>query len=87
MIARIWHEEIFSEKGNEFLEYIKQTCLTGIKETNGNLIVEILRRDDEKLTHFFIISLGNFIRSIKRFTDRDITKAHLYPKDRLFLIR
>ena len=56
MIARIWHKEIFSEKGNEFLEYIKQTCLTGIKETNGNLVVEILRRDDEKLTHFFIIS-------------------------------
>ena len=86
MITRIWHEEIFSEKVNEFLEYIKQTGLTGIKETNGNLVVEILRRDDEKLTHFFIISLGDFIRPINRFAGLDITKARLYLKDRLFLI-
>lgn len=34
-------KKFISEKGNEFLEYIKQTGLTGIKETNGNLVVEI----------------------------------------------
>lgn len=36
MIARIWIGKVQKAKRSEFLEYIKQTGLPGLKKTKGN---------------------------------------------------
>ena len=86
MIARIWHGKVSMENGNTFFEYIKQTGLPGLKKSKGNLGVQILRRDDEGISHFLIISFWDSLKSIRRFSGPDISKARLYPEDRQFLI-
>jgi len=86
MIARIWHGKVSLENGNTFFEYIKQTGLPGLKKSKGNLGVQILRRDDEGISHFLIISFWDSLASIRRFSGPDISKARLYPEDRQFLL-
>lgn len=86
MIARIWHGKVYLENGNSFFEYIKQTGLPGLRKTKGNLGVQILRRDDVETSHFIIISFWDSLKSIRRFSGPDISKARLYTEDRQFLL-
>lgn len=85
MIARIWHGKVNLENANEFFGYIKQTGYPGLKETEGNCGVQILRRDEEGISHFLIISFWDSMKAIRRFTGPDFTKARLYPRDSQFL--
>lgn len=86
MIARIWNGEVQRTKRNEFYEYIKQTGLPGLKNTKGNLGVQILIKDCDSLCQFMIISFWDSEESIKNFTGPDHNKARLYPNDHKYLI-
>ncbi|MFA5815333.1 MAG: hypothetical protein WC865_06915 [Bacteroidales bacterium] len=78
MIARIWHGKVSVKNGNVFLAYIKETGLPGLKESRGNLGVQIFRRDEKGISHFLIISFWDSLKSIRRFSGPDISKARLY---------
>ncbi|HJZ41221.1 MAG TPA: antibiotic biosynthesis monooxygenase [Bacteroidales bacterium] len=86
MIGRIWIGKVLEINRNEFIEYIKQTGLPGLKETEGNLGVQILVKDIETLSQIMIISFWDSEESIRNFTGTDITKARLYPEDQKYLI-
>ena len=85
MIARIWEGKVLRTKRNEFLRYIKQTGLPGLKKTKGNLAVQIMVRDTNTFSHFMILSFWDSVDSIKNFTGLDYKKARLYPMDIKFL--
>jgi heme-degrading monooxygenase HmoA len=86
MIGRIWIGKVLEINRNEFIEYIKQTGLPGLKETEGNLGVQILVKDYETLSQIMIISFWDSEESIRNFTGPDITKARLYPDDLKYLV-
>ena len=79
-------EKVLEIHRNEFIEYINQTGLPGIKETEGNLGVQILVKDFETLSQIMIISFWDSEESIRNFTGPDFTKARLYPDDQKYLI-
>ena len=86
MIARIWIGKVLTAKRNEFFEYIKQTGLPGLKETKGNLGVQILIKDFEPTSQFMMISFWDSEESIKNSIGPDYTKVRLYPEDHKYLI-
>jgi heme-degrading monooxygenase HmoA len=86
MIARIWKGEVPRIKRKEYFGYIKETGLPGLKNTKGNLGVQIFIRDFEATSHFMIVSFWDSEESIKKFTGPDYNKARLYPDDNKYLL-
>jgi heme-degrading monooxygenase HmoA len=86
MIARIWHGVTTVDKADEFLEYINQTGVPGLKGTTGNRGVYVLRQLEKTETHFMMISLWDSHEAIARFAGEEIEKARYYPKDKDFLL-
>jgi heme-degrading monooxygenase HmoA len=86
MIGRIWVGKVLEINRNVFIEYIMQTGLPGLKETEGNLGVQILVTDYETLSQIMIISFWDSEESIRNFTGPDYTVARLYPDDQKYLI-
>lgn len=86
MIARIWKGKVRKKDRDEFYEYIKQTGLPGLKNTEGNLGVQILIKDFEATSDFMILSFWDSECSVRRFTGPDFSKARLYPDDYKYLI-
>ena len=86
MIARIWNGKVHKKDRDEFFEYIKQTGLPGLKDTEGNLGVQILIKDFETTSDFLIVSFWESESSVSRFTGPDFSKARLYPDDYKYLI-
>ena len=85
MIGRIWIGNVLLINRDEFIEYIKQTGLPGLKETAGNLGVQIFIKEFETLSQIMIISFWDSVESIRNFTGPDYTKARLYPDDQKYL--
>ncbi|HUV01555.1 MAG TPA: hypothetical protein VMW32_11375 [Bacteroidales bacterium] len=86
MTGRIWSGKVYKKDRNEFFEYIKQTGLPGLRDTEGNLGVQILIKDFETTSEFMIISFWDSESSVRRFTGPDSSKARLYHDDYKFLI-
>ena len=85
MIAGIWHGITTADKGDEFLEYINQTGVPGLKGTSGNRGVYVLRQMEETEAHFIMISLWDSREAIVRFAGEEIEKARYYPEYKDFL--
>ena len=86
MIARIWNGKVHKKDRNEFFYYIKQTGLPGLRDTEGNLGVQILIKDFETTSDFMIMSFWDSESSVRMFSGPDLSKARLYPDDYKYLI-
>lgn len=86
MIARTWHGIVPESKSNEYLEYLQKTGVPDSKSTAGNKGVFVLRRNEDRITHFWFISLWESEESIRKFAGEDIEKARYYPEDRKYLL-
>ena len=83
MIARIWHGETTSVKADAYMEeYFLQTGLADYQATEGNLGVIILRKDEEGLADFLMLTLWESEDAIRKFTGDDINIARYYPDDK-----
>lgn len=85
-IARIWHGRTPASKGEQYVEYIKQTGVKGLREVEGNLGVLLLRRINKDVAEFTVISFWESKEAIKRFAGEDINKARYYPEDSEYLL-
>ena len=85
-IARIWHGRTPASKGEQYVEYIKQTGVKGLREIEGNLGVLLLRRINKDVAEFTVISFWDSKEAIKRFAGEDINKARYYPEDSNYLL-
>ena len=86
MIARTWHGVVFESKSDEYLEYLNKTGVPDSQSTEGNEGVFVLRRTEDRKTHFWFISLWESEESIRKFAGDDIEKARYYPEDRKYLL-
>jgi heme-degrading monooxygenase HmoA len=86
-IARIWFGETLRSNADEYLAYVTETGVKGLRETEGNQGVLVLRKLGEQTAKFAVISFWDAIESIRRFAGGDINKAVYYPEDRRFLFK
>lgn len=85
-ITRIWHGTTKAEKSDEYLEYVIKTGVADYKKTEGNLSVEILRRVEGDVCHFWTVTKWDSVENIKKFAGEDYEKARYYEEDAKFLL-
>lgn len=86
VITRIWHGKTRIEHADEYMEYLKISGIKDYKSIAGNLSVEILRRKENDVCHFWTVTKWNSIESIKLFAGDQYVKARYYPDDIQYLI-
>lgn len=86
VITRIWHGRTRAVDADEYLAYVIATGVADYKKTEGNLGVEVLRRFDGDVCHFWTVSKWDAYRSIEEFAGPDYEKARYYPEDEKYLL-
>lgn len=85
-ITRIWHGITKAEHVEEYLEFLIETGVADYKKTDGNLSVEILRRVEAGICHFWTVTKWDSYENIKKFAGEDYEKATYYPEDADYLL-
>ena len=86
VITRIWHGKTKAKHAEEYLEFVVKTGVRDYKKTPGNLSVQILRRIDGDVCHFWTVTRWDSVDHIKKFAGEDYEKAHYYPEDKNYLL-
>jgi heme-degrading monooxygenase HmoA len=85
-ITRMWHGRTRIEHADEYLEFLKKSGIPDYKKVPGNLGVQVWRRKEEAVCHFWTVTQWDSIDSIKQFAGEDYEKARYYPEDRQYLL-
>jgi len=86
VITRIWHGRTKIEHADEYLEFLKQTGIKDYKDTPGNLSVEVWRKKEGNVCHFYTVTRWNSFDSIKLFAGEEYEKARYYEEDKKYLL-
>ena len=87
MIARIWHGAVPAARADEYMRYLEQTGLPDYRATAGNRGVYVLRRAEEGVAHFLLVSLWESREAIRAFAGDEMERARYYPEDAGFLLQ
>ncbi|MBX0289962.1 antibiotic biosynthesis monooxygenase [Hymenobacter sp. HSC-4F20] len=86
IITRIWHGRTPAHHAETYLQYLQESGIAEYKSTPGNLGVQVLRRVEEDVCHFWTISRWNSYESICRFAGAQYEQARYYPEDAQYLL-
>ena len=86
MIARTWHGRVPTTKADAYHGYLLRTGLLDYAVTPGNRGVQVLRRAEDGVTHFLLITLWDSLEAIRRFAGDDYARARYYPEDDDYLL-
>jgi len=85
-IARVWRGVVEASAGDAYRDYVVETGVAGLRQTEGNQGVAILRRTEGSKEIIKVISLWPDKAAIERFAGSDLERAVYYPKDDEFLL-
>ena len=86
MIARQWHGRVRASDADAYYAYLLGTGLMDYRQTPGNRGVQVLRRQEGDVVHYFLTTLWDSWDSIKAFAGDDVERARYYPEDTRFLL-
>jgi heme-degrading monooxygenase HmoA len=86
MIARVWHGAVPEPQAEAYYEYLLQTGLADYQRTPGNQGVTVLRRVQEGVAHFQLLTFWESYAAIEAFAGPDYERARYYPEDAAFLL-
>ena len=86
VITRIWHGRTRAEHADEYLEFLQKTGVPDYKSTEGNLSVEVWRRIDGDVCHFWTVTKWDSIDSIRKFAGDGQETAKYYAGDSKYLL-
>ena len=86
MIARIWHGRTKSEDYEEYSDLMKSKAIPDYKGTKGFIDLTFLRRIENGIAHFTLITFWENLEVIKNFAGDDFEEAKYYPEDERFLL-
>ena len=86
MIARIWHGRTHVKHFEEYTEFMKSVAIPDYKKTKGFVKLTFLRRIEQDVAHFNLITYWKNIEVIKNFAEEDYEIAKYYPKDKEYLL-
>jgi heme-degrading monooxygenase HmoA len=88
MIARVWHGVVPTEKADGYGKYLADSD-RGVRDYQnvpGNCGVCLMRRAEDDLVHFLLISLWDSREAIRGYAGADIEKAQYFEYDRECLL-
>ena len=85
-ITRIWHGRTKAEYADEYLEFLIAIGVSDYRSVDGNLSVEIWRKVEDDICHFWTVTKWDSYDSIRKFAGDDIEKAKYYPEDSKYLL-
>ena len=86
MIARIWHGRVPADKTDTYHAYLLKTGVADYRATPGNRGVYVMRRVEEQVAHFELLTFWDSVETIKAFAGDDYERARYYPEDDEFLL-
>ena len=86
MIARIWHGRTKNEDYEEYSDLMKSKAIPDYKGTKGFIDLTFLRRIENDIAHFTLITFWENLEVIKNFAGDDFEEAKYYPEDERFLL-
>lgn len=86
MIARTWHGRVPAQKAEAYASFLSEVAMPDYRGTPGFRGVFVLRREEEGVSHFVLISLWDSLESIRTFAGPDPLRARYYPEDPAFLL-
>jgi heme-degrading monooxygenase HmoA len=86
MICRMWHGRTLRSKADAYAGFLEQRAIPDYRSVPGNLRVELLRRDDDEVTHFLTVTHWESEGCIRSFAGEDPLKAKYYPEDEGYLL-
>ena len=86
MIARIWSGKTRVEDFEKYTEFMKSRAIPDYKKTKGFVKLIFLRRINNNIEHFKLITFWENLEVIKNFSGEDYEKAKYYPEDAKFLL-
>ena len=86
MITRTWYGKTKAADADVYLKYMAKTGMKECRSTPGNLSAQILRRIEDDVCHFWVLTKWDSTESIKSFAGDDHEKARFYPEDKKYLI-
>jgi heme-degrading monooxygenase HmoA len=85
-ITRIWHGRTRVEHADEYLQFLIDTGVADYKSVEGNLSVEVWRKIDGDVCHFWTVTKWDNYDSIKKFAGDDPAKPKYYADDSKYLL-
>ncbi len=85
-ITRMWHGTTRIDHADEYLGFLEQTGIPDYRKTPGNLGVQVWRRKEKDVCHFWTVTRWENIESIKRFAGEEYERARYYPDDAKYLL-
>jgi heme-degrading monooxygenase HmoA len=85
-ITRIWHGRTKAEYADEYLEFLIATGVSDYRSVDGNLSVEIWRKVEDDICHFWTVTKWDSYESIAKFAGEDLEKAKYYSDDPKYLL-
>ena len=82
MIARIWHETVPFEKSESFCKCFRETGRKEYERTPGNKGVLLLKKCEDKLTHFITLTFWKDLAAIEKFAALNVEKAGYFKRNK-----
>ncbi|MBK9155856.1 MAG: antibiotic biosynthesis monooxygenase [Chloracidobacterium sp.] len=86
VITRVWHGRTSAEHADEYLQFVIESGVPDYKSVPGNISVEIWRRIEGDICHFWTVTKWDSFESIQKFAGEDLEKAKYYDDDAKFLL-
>jgi heme-degrading monooxygenase HmoA len=86
MICRIWHGRTPRNKADAYAAFLESRAIPDYRSVPGIVSVEILRRDEENVSHFLTVTRWESEECIRTFAGDEILKAKYYPEDNDYLL-
>ncbi|WP_324678277.1 antibiotic biosynthesis monooxygenase [Hymenobacter sp. GOD-10R] len=86
MIARLWHGAVPLHLADAYYAYLLRTGLPDYQRTPGNQGVHVLRREENGVAHFQLLTFWESYAAIKAFAGEDYERARYYPEDADYLL-
>lgn len=86
IVARMWHGRTPAAKAEAYSTYLYEAGIKKIRAIEGNLGVQTLRRVNQNVAEFYVISYWRSREAIRQFAGADIEKTHNLPRDPEFLL-
>jgi len=86
MIARMWHGRTRLVDADAYKEFLKVRAAPDYGSVAGLEHIYLLRRDDEDVAHFLLVTIWESMESMKQFAGMEPMKAKYYPEDDAYLL-
>jgi hypothetical protein len=86
VIARIWRGRVPVERADRYLALMTEVAIPDYRAVQGNLGAWCLRRQEDGLVEFQMLTLWTDVDAVKRFAGEDYELARYYDFDDAFLV-